>query len=170
MTPLERSFLQSLLDNLPSSTAFTLPTAASYDRVQDGIWACGTYACWGKDNREASVRLTGPPGAHHFEVRTIDGTANPYLAFAAILGLGLVGIRKGLELEIEESDEPAVNLSAEERQKKGIVGRFQLTLSAAREVARNDRTINEVLGKEFVQTYLDVNEVCNFDEMTREPG
>jgi glutamine synthetase len=103
-------------------------------------------------------------------VRTIDGTANPYLAFAAILGLGLVGIRKGLELEIEESDEPAVNLSAEERQKRGIVGRFQRTLSAAREVARNDRTINEVLGEEFVQTYLDVNEVCNFDEMTREPG
>lgn len=162
MTPLERSFLQSLLKNLPSTTAFTLPTAASYDRIQDGIWACGTYACWGKDNREASVRLTGPPGAHHFEVRTVDGTANPHLAFATILGVGLVGIREGLELEMGESDEPAVNLSAEERQKRGIVSQFPRTLSAARWVARNDRIINEVLGKEFVQTYLRVNEVCKF--------
>jgi len=145
MTPLERSFLQALLENLPSSTAFTLPTAASYDRIQDGIWACGTYACWGHDNREAAVRLTGPPGGHHFELRTIDGTANPHVAFATILGLGLIGIEKGFELEIEDVDEPAVNLSAEERKKRGIVARLQRSLGAARKVARNDKAINDVL-------------------------
>jgi len=158
MTPLERSFLQSLLEKLPSSTAFTLPTAASYDRIKDGIWACGTYVCWGKDNREAAVRLTGPPGGHHFEVRSVDGTANPHIAFATLLGLGLIGIEKGLELRMEEVDGSAVDLSAEERERKGIIGRFERTLSAARDLAQRDKTINDILGKEFVQKYLSVNE------------
>ncbi|KAF8265801.1 glutamine synthetase/guanido kinase [Lactarius quietus] len=158
MTPLERSFLQSLLENLPSSAAFMLPTAASYDRVVDDIWSCGTYACWGEDNKEAAVRLTGPPGSHHFEVRTIDGTANPHIALAAVLGLGLIGVEKGLELNIEAVDGAAVHLSAEERTKRGIVGCLPSDLRAARDVTRKDATISEVLGEEFVEKYLSVNE------------
>jgi glutamine synthetase len=161
LTPLERSFLQGLLENLPSSTAFTLPTAASYDRVQDGIWAGGTYACWGEDNKEAAVRLAGPPGSHHFEVRTVDGTANPYIALAAILGLGLVGVQKGLELKIEAVDGSAALLSAEERTKRGIVRRLNTTLGKSRDAARNDPILHEVLGQDFVEKYLSVNEVRN---------
>ncbi|KAH9055672.1 glutamine synthetase/guanido kinase [Lactarius vividus] len=152
MTPLERSFLQSLLENLPSSTVFTLPTAASYDRVQDCIWSCGTYACWGEDNKDVAILLTGPPGSHHLEVRTIDGTANPHIALATVLGLGLIGVQKGLELKIGATDRPAVFLSAEE------LGHLHRTLSAARDAARKDATISDVLGQEFVQTYLSVNE------------
>ncbi|KAH9174749.1 glutamine synthetase/guanido kinase [Lactarius sanguifluus] len=158
MTPLERSFLQSLLENLPSSTVFTMPTAPSYDRVQDRIWSCGTYACWGEDNNEVAIRLTGPPGSHHLEVRTIDGTANPHIALAAVLGLGLIGVQKGLELRIGATDRPAVFLSAEERTKKGIVGHLHRTLSAARDATKKDATISDVLGQEFVQAYLSVNE------------
>ncbi|KAH8998170.1 glutamine synthetase/guanido kinase [Lactarius akahatsu] len=159
MTLLERSFLQSLLENLPSSTVFTMPTATSYDRVQDGIWSCGTYACWGEDNNDVAIRLTGPPGSHHLEVRTIDGTANPHIAIATVLGLGLIGVQKGLELKIGATDRPAVLLSAEERTKKGIVGHLHRTLSAARDATRKDATISDVLGQEFVQAYLSVNEV-----------
>jgi len=158
MTPLERSFLQSLLENLPFSAAYTLPTAASYDRVRDGIWSCGTYACWGRDNREAAVRLTGPPGAHHFEVRTMDGTANPYIAIAAVLGLGLIGIEKGQELDKEEVEGLAVDLSDEERARRGVLGLLPSTLIVARRLAQMDTPIKDVLGKEFVQNYLSVNE------------
>ncbi|KAF8265800.1 glutamine synthetase/guanido kinase [Lactarius quietus] len=158
LTPLERSFLQSLLENLPSSTAFTLPTAASYDRVRDDIWSCGTYACWGEDNKEAAVRLAGPPGSHHFEVRTVDGTANPHVVLATVLGLGLIGVEKGLELKVEANDGPAELLGAEERTKRGIVGRIQRTLNAARDATRKNTTIYNVLGEEFVEKYLSVNE------------
>lgn len=108
------------------------------------------------------MRLTGPPGGHHFEVRTIDATANPHIALASILALGLIGIEKGLELQIEEVDGSAVDLSAEERENRGIVGRFPRTLGAARDIARGDTTINDVLGKDFVQKYLSVNEVRGF--------
>ncbi|KAI0257332.1 glutamine synthetase/guanido kinase [Lactifluus subvellereus] len=158
MTPLERSFLQSILENLPSSAAFTLPTAASYDRVQDGIRSCGTYACWGEDNKDVAVRLTGPPGSHHIELRTIDGTANPHIALATILGLGLIGVEKGLELKIEAIGGAAVKLNAEERTKRGNVVPLPRTLSEARDIVRQDTTINNVLGQEFVQKYLSTNE------------
>ena len=161
MTPLERSFLQSILENLPSSAAFTLPTAASYDRVQDGIRSCGTYACWGEDNKNAAVRLTGSPGSHHIELRTIDGTANPHIALATILGLGLIGVEKGLELKIEAIDGAAVMLNAEERAKRGIVAPLPRSLGEARDIVRQDTTINNVLGQEFVQKYLSTNEVQN---------
>lgn len=171
LTPLERSFLQSLLENLPSSTAFTLPTAASYDRVRDGIWSCGTYACWGEDNKEVAVRLAGPPGSHHFEVRTIDGTANSHIALATVLGLGLIGVQKGLELKIEAVlNGPAALLSAEERMKCGIVGRLPRTLSAARDAAREDTTMSDVLGQEFVDKYLSVNEVRDHGRCTHSPN
>ncbi|KAI0264621.1 glutamine synthetase/guanido kinase [Gloeopeniophorella convolvens] len=158
MTPLERSFLQSLLDHFPSITAFTLPTTASYDRVEDGIWSGGTYACWGEENREAIVRLTGAPGSHHFEVRALDGTANPYIALAAILGVGLAGVEKGLELGIKEVQGPAFQLSEEELAERGIVGRLRRTIDSAREAARQDAVVREVLGREFVEKYLSTNE------------
>jgi glutamine synthetase len=161
MSPLERSFLQSLLENLPSTAAFTLPTAESYARVQDGIWSCGTYACWGEDNREVAVRLTGPPGSHHFELRSMDATANPHVALATILGLGLIGIEKGLELKIECIEGSAAGLSVEERAIKGIIGRLPRTLSEARDAARRDTTITNVLGNDFVEKYLSANEVRN---------
>ena len=63
---------------------------------------------------------------------------------------------------MEEVDDSAVDLSAEEREKKGIIGCFERTLSAARDLAWRDEAINDILGKDFVQKYLSVNEVCDF--------
>jgi glutamine synthetase len=75
-----------------------------------------------RTTRKLLYGLLALPGSHHFEVRTIDGTANPHIALATVLGLGLVGVQKGLELKIEAVDGPAVLLSAEERTRRGIVG------------------------------------------------
>ncbi|TFY82140.1 hypothetical protein EWM64_g1875 [Hericium alpestre] len=158
MTPLERSFLQSLLEHLPAVAAFTLPTRASYARVQDGVWSGGTWSCWGTENREALVRLSGSPGSHRFEVRSHDGTANPYIALAALLGTGMVGVRNGKELEVIECEGIANDLPAEERQKMGITGRMPRTLSEARELATHDQVVHEVLGEYFVDRFLAVNE------------
>ncbi|UXA10945.1 glutamine synthetase family protein [Mycobacterium sp. SMC-8] len=79
-------------------------------RMQPGHWA-GAYACWGTENREAAVRfLTGgeanPYGAN-VEVKIIDPSANPYLASAAILGLALDGIERGLTLPGEVTVDPS---------------------------------------------------------------
>ena len=83
------------------------------------------------------------------------------MALATILGLGLIGIEKGSELKIEGTEGVAAYLSVEERAKKGIIGRLPRTLREARDAAWRDTTINDVLGHDFVEKYLDVNEVRN---------
>ena len=164
MTPLERSFVQSLLEHLPALAPFTLPTQASYARVQDGVWSGGTYACWGRENREALVRLTGPQGSHHLEVRSLDGTAAPHIALAALLAAGMLGVTSGRELEIAECEGMARDLSESQRKRMGIVGRMPRSLKDAREMLRNDKIIWDALGIEFIEKYLAVNEVsCRYN-------
>ncbi|VDC07447.1 unnamed protein product [Peniophora sp. CBMAI 1063] len=158
MASFERSFLQSLLDSITDIAAITLPTQASYARVQDGIWSGGTFAAWGTENRESLVRLTGSPGSHHFEVRSHDGTANPYLALAAILGSGLQGIQQGVELNIGDCPEPAATLSAEERATRNITGRMPTSLKEAREKLRASAAVKDIFGEKFIGKYLAVNE------------
>ena len=53
----------------------------------DGIFSGGTYVAWGIDNRETPVRLAHAydPQQRNFEVKMMDGTANPHFALAGIL-------------------------------------------------------------------------------------
>ncbi|PCH36913.1 glutamine synthetase/guanido kinase [Wolfiporia cocos MD-104 SS10] len=111
----ERSFLSTLLAHLPALCALTLPTAASYTRAVDGIWAGGTYACWGTDNKEVPVRVCGPRGAHHFELKTVDGTANPHLVLAGVLATGMRGVGERALLTTGDCGKAAAEMSEEER-------------------------------------------------------
>ncbi|MFC2081929.1 hypothetical protein ACFLR0_01970, partial [Candidatus Bipolaricaulota bacterium] len=53
----------------------------------------------GAANRSAAVRVPAyaKGEAIRIELRTMDATCNPYLAFAAILMAGIDGIRKGID-------------------------------------------------------------------------
>ncbi|KAI3601171.1 glutamine synthetase guanidokinase [Moniliophthora roreri] len=90
----ESSFLAGVLEHLPAIPAITLPTPASYKRVSDGVWSGGKYVHYGTENREAPIRLmnTTSPQSRNFEMRFIEGTANPHLALATIIGVGLTGL------------------------------------------------------------------------------
>jgi glutamine synthetase len=57
----------------------------------DGV-SGGTYVAWGRENREVPIRLSGAGGNYYFELRCLDGTANTYVALAAILESGMRGI------------------------------------------------------------------------------
>ena len=98
----------------------------SAERLKPGSWA-GAFACWGLENREAAIRLvaatpSSPHGAS-VEVKIIDGSANPYLAGACVLGLALDGIQRDLSLPIEvpvnptelpDADQAALALAADQ--------------------------------------------------------
>jgi len=76
---------------------FIAPTINSYKRFAAGSWAPTTLA-WGYDNRTCGFRIVGKGSALRAETRIPGADANPYLAFAALLGAGLYGIEHGLEL------------------------------------------------------------------------
>ncbi|KAF5387245.1 hypothetical protein D9757_006859 [Collybiopsis confluens] len=157
----ESSFLAGLLDHLPAIPAITLPTPASYKRVMDGVWSGGTYVHYGTENREAPVRLNNAtsPQSRRFELRFIDGTANPHLALSAIIGAGLTGLKSGKALEVQDVKGPkcAWEMDEDERRAKGITKRMPLTIEQARTFLEEDKVMREVLGSEMVDKYLSVN-------------
>ena len=166
LSSVEKSFLAGVMAHLPSLPALTLPIPASYKRVGDGVWSGGTYVCWGTENREAPVRLSNSasPSSRRFEMRYVDGTANPYLVLAGILGAGYLGIRSDLELTISDCPGPktAAQMSDIERRALRITKRMPLSWHEARKFFASDAELLKVLGMEFGEKYLSVNKVRCF--------
>ncbi|EDR06640.1 uncharacterized protein LACBIDRAFT_328500 [Laccaria bicolor S238N-H82] len=168
LTSLEASFLAGLLAHLPSLTILTLPLSASYKRMVDSAWSGGTYVCWGTDNREAPIRLCNAtsPSSRNFEVKCVDGTSIPYLAFAGLIAAGVEGgvkINRALEMRDcsahGEVGKTAADMGEEERARCGITERLPLNWEAAREAFRGDAVLGEAFGEAFVTGYLNVNKV-----------
>lgn len=163
----EASFLSSVLTNLPALTALTMPIPASYQRMVDGIWSCGTYVNWGTENREAPVRIANmtSPSSRNLEIRCVDATANPYVALASILGVGFDGIRKNAELQIRDCPGPvtAAEMTEEGRLALGITSRMPLSWEESWRNLHANRLLTEhILGPELTEKYSNVNKVCPF--------
>lgn len=89
-------FTAGVFKHARALTALLAPTVNSYKRLVLGVpeapsWA-PVYVAYGDNNRSAMVRM--PYG--RIEVRTGDGSMNPYLATAAIVAAGLDGIEQNL--------------------------------------------------------------------------
>jgi glutamine synthetase len=77
---------------------FLAPTVNSFKRLVEGMWA-PTRITWGVDNRTVAFRvIQGSKKSERLETRVGGADLNPYLAGAAMLGAGLYGIEKKLEL------------------------------------------------------------------------
>ena len=94
-----RWYIGGILEHAPSLLAFTNPTVNSYHRLVPGFEAPISLV-YSSRNRSASVRIpiTGAnPKAKRVEARFPDPSANPYLAFAAMMLAGLDGIQNKTE-------------------------------------------------------------------------
>ncbi|KZT58818.1 glutamine synthetase/guanido kinase [Calocera cornea HHB12733] len=154
------SFMAGILAHLPAIACFTLSVQPSYTRVVDGNWSGGTWVVWGRDNREAPLRLCG--GYHgdgfNVELKTLDGTANPYLALGAVIAAGLWGVGKKLELKQRNAPGIVDQMSAEEKKKVGAVLRIPKSWELAREELVHDPELQEAVGKEVVDAWIEVKE------------
>lgn len=88
-----QKFMAGILHHLPGLMALTTPSANSLERLKPSCWA-GAYSCWGIDNREAAIRVISEVDGSlsHMELKTVDATANPYLALGGAIWSGLEGI------------------------------------------------------------------------------
>ncbi|HET8528135.1 MAG TPA: type I glutamate--ammonia ligase [Gaiellaceae bacterium] len=99
LSQLARSYVAGLLAHAPALLAFCAPTTNSYRRLVPGYEAPVNLA-YSSRNRSACIRIptySESPKAKRIEFRCPDPTANPYLAFAAMLMAGLDGIERGLD-------------------------------------------------------------------------
>ncbi|KAG1803000.1 hypothetical protein EV424DRAFT_1517903 [Suillus variegatus] len=179
ITPLESVFLAGVLSHLRASCAFTLPLRASYARMLDGIWSGGTWVAWGRDNREAPVRLcvpaasvdpelaTNAPSKNHFEVKCVDGTSSPYLVLASLIGSGLLGIQSQAALVEQDCDTPAVLMTEAEREAVGVTRRMPMSWEEARAALEADEALKSLLGG-LVDGFLAAGETL--DELLHAPA
>ncbi|MFW6049098.1 MAG: type I glutamate--ammonia ligase [Candidatus Bipolaricaulota bacterium] len=92
-------FIGGLLEHGESLMALTNPSTNSYRRMVPGHEA-PTDLIFAKSNRSAAIRIPGyiqSTSRVRIELRTMDGTCNPYLGYAAILMAGLDGIRNQID-------------------------------------------------------------------------
>ena len=90
------SFIAGHQRYLPAVMCILAPYVNSYRRLER--WSASpTNVSWGYDNRTVGLRVPyGPPHARRLENRIPSSDANPYLAIAASLACGLLGIEEGL--------------------------------------------------------------------------
>lgn len=99
LSKLAMHYVAGLLSHGPALAALTNPTVNSYRRLVPGYEAPVNLIISAR-NRSAIVRVpmySSSPKAKRVEYRAPDPTANPYLAFSAMLMAGLDGIQRELE-------------------------------------------------------------------------
>ena len=114
-------FIGGLKKHARAYSALTAPTVNSYKRLKLGSTTSGAtwspvWISYGYNNRTQMLRIPGPG---RIEDRTIDGSANPYLAATAILAAGLDGIENGLDAG-EPNSENLYTVGYDELRSRGL--------------------------------------------------
>ncbi len=155
-----RRFVAGVLVHARALMAFLAPTINAYKRlVPDSL--APTHANWGYDNRTAFVRVPQERGAAtRIELRVGDGTANPYLAIAAILAAGFDGIDRGLALP------DAVSGDAYHLEDASIGEALPRTLAGALEALTANEVVRGIMGEDLIAGFTAVKgfEVERFEQ------
>ena len=147
------NFLGGVLAHAANFTAITNPTVNSYKRLTPGFEA-PVYVAWSGSNRSPMVRVPASRGnSTRLELRSVDPTANPYLAFAVILAAGLDGVAG--EMEPNHAVDRNIYLMDEAERKKAGITDLPDTLLAAVNDLDTDSVIKEALGSHMARTFVD---------------
>jgi len=150
-------FLAGILKHAPSFTAVTNPTVNSYKRLVQGYEA-PVYVAWSGKNRSPLVRVPAARGmSTRLELRSVDPSANPYLAMAVILKAGLEGIKNKLTPPAPV-DRNIYVMTREERLAAGIVD-LPGTLKEALDKLQEDEVILAALGEHIAGRFIEAKEI-----------
>lgn len=154
-----RKWISGILKHSRSMAAITNPSVNSYKRIIPGYEA-PCYICWSDSNRSSMIRIPAARGnATRTELRQVDGTANPYLALAVILGTGLEGIKKNTEKTcIPPVYDNIFALTREQREAMGIMNLPENLKDALKEM-RADPLIFDVLGEHTFTKYVTAKDI-----------
>ncbi|KAI1646213.1 glutamine synthetase/guanido kinase [Daldinia loculata] len=147
------SFYAGILEHFRAIIAFTNSNITSYERMVDSAWAGGRWITWGTQNKELPLRKIE---GSHWELKVLDGLANPYFAVAALLTAGTDGVRRKAPLTWKDCAGDPARFTAEERAELCIEKMFPADLREALQALHSDDSLG--LDPEFVQRYVDIKE------------
>ena len=136
--------------------AFTNASTNSYKRLVPGFEAPVMLA-YSARNRSASIRIPHVTSdrARRIEVRFPDPTANPYLAFTALLMAGLDGIKNKIHPG-DAADKDLYDLPAEEALKIPTVASSLEQALEALDADREFLTAGGVMSDDMIDAYIEL--------------
>src|SRR6187549_1590361 len=141
------SHIAGLQRYLPAAMSLFAPNVNSYRRITRAALA-PINVQWGYDNRTAGLRVpVSPPEARRVENRVGGADANPYLAIAASLACGYLGMIEGLQ--------PTDPISGSAHELPFALPR---SLDEALRQLRDCEPLMELLGGPFVEAFTIVKE------------
>jgi len=141
-------YIGGLQRYVPSAMALFAPYVNSYRRLVRST-AAPINIEWGTDNRTVGIRSPVAGGAsRRVENRVIGADANPYVALAATLACGYLGIKH----RIEPMAECLGDAYLREHQ-------LPRSLSEALKLLRDAKELGAVLGEDFITVYTEVKEI-----------
>jgi len=149
-------YIGGIMKHARALNAFTNPSTNSYKRLIPGFEAPVLLA-YSARNRSASCRIpfATSPKAKRIEMRFPDATANPYLAFTAMMMAGLDGIQNKIHPG-DPMDKDLYDLPPEEL--KGIptvAGSLREALEAL-DADRDFLKKGDVFNDDMIQAYIDL--------------
>jgi glutamine synthetase len=151
------SFMAGVLKHAPNFTAITNPTVNSYKRLVPGYEA-PCYVAWSARNRSPLIRIPASRGmSTRIEVRSVDPSANPYLAMAVLLAAGLDGIKNKLTAP-QPVDQNIYALSKKQREELGIID-LPATLADAIELLKSDEVMTKALGRHLFERFVEAKKI-----------
>ena len=156
LSDMAKHYIAGLMKHAPAIASITNQWVNSYKRLVPGYEA-PVYVSWARRNRSAMIRVPmykpGKELATRMEFRSPDPACNPYLAFAVMLGAGMDGIEKRLELP-DPIEEDIFEMKPAERKAHGIK-ELPGNLYAAIIETEKSELIREVLGDHIFDKFIE---------------
>lgn len=174
LSELALQYIAGILYHAPAILAFSNASTNSYKRLVPGYEA-PVNLVFSKGNRSAAIRVPVAgvtPKAARIEFRTPDATANPYLAFAAMLMAGLDGIQKGMDpraMGFGPIDKNIYELSPAEREGiRSVPGSYAEAL-AALEADHEFLLAGDVFTEDLIHNWIELKRSTEVEQVAIRP-
>ncbi len=157
------NFLGGIMRHASSLSTFFNPTINSYRRINaaptksGATWSPSSISYTG-NNRTHMIRVPDPG---RFELRLMDGSANPYLLQASVLAAGMEGLSKRIN-----PGKPLFCNMYEDYKKYPNLSKLPNELKDSLDKIENNKEMNKAFGKEVIKSYvkLRTSELKDFND------
>ena len=151
LTKMAYNFLGGVIKHASSLSAFFNPTINSYRRINapptksGASWSPSSISYTG-NNRTHMIRIPDPG---RFELRLMDGSANPYLLQASVLAAGINGIKNKID-----PGKPIHCNMYEDFAKYPDLPKLPDELDQSLKKLKQNKEMNEAFGTDVIDSYI----------------